>query len=143
MLKIRLQRVGRKHDPSFRVVLVDSRRGPKTGNFKEILGSYDARKGEPVIDGDRVKHWIAQGAQVSDTVHNLLIKLNVIEGKKIAAHAKSKKKEEEAPKEEVKKDTTEEKPVEEKKEEVKPIEENKEELKLEVETKEEVKEDIV
>lgn len=93
MLKIRLQRTGRKHDPSFRVVLVDSRRGPKSGNFKEVLGNYDARKGEPAIDAERVKYWIGKGAQVSDTVHNLLIKMEIIEGEKIDVRPSVKKKE--------------------------------------------------
>lgn len=82
MLKIRLQRVGRKNDPSFRLVVTESTNAAKkSGRFAEVLGSYDARHGEPQIKADRVKHWIAMGAQVSDTVHNLLIKQGVIEGK--------------------------------------------------------------
>ncbi|NOY35912.1 MAG: 30S ribosomal protein S16 [bacterium] len=82
MLKIRLQRVGKKHDPSFRVVLVDSRKGPQSGGFLEVLGSYNAQKGEPQLKGDKIKEWIAKGAQVSDTVHNLLVKTEIIKGKK-------------------------------------------------------------
>jgi small subunit ribosomal protein S16 len=83
MLKIRLQRVGRKHEPTYRVVVCDSKRGPKSGDNIEILGSYDARdKNETKVDGDRVKHWIDNGAQVSDTVHNLLINLGIIKGDK-------------------------------------------------------------
>ena len=82
MLKIRLQRVGRKNDPSFRIVVTESTNAAKkSGRFAEVLGSYDARHGEPQIKADRVKHWIGMGAQVSDTVHNLLIKQGVIEGK--------------------------------------------------------------
>jgi len=82
MLKIRLQRVGKKHDPSFRVVLVDSRRGPQSGNFIEVLGSYDARKGEPVFkDAEKIKKCVLNGAQISGTVNNLLVKTGVIEGK--------------------------------------------------------------
>lgn len=83
MLKIRLQRVGRKHDPSFRLVLTDSKNGPQSGKFLEVLGSYNARFGKPEIKGDRVIYWVSKGAQVSDTVHNLLINEKVIEGKKI------------------------------------------------------------
>lgn len=82
MLKIRLQRVGRKHDPSYRVVLIDSQRGPKSGNFVENLGFYDAIRKVKQIKADRVKHWIENGAQVSDTVHNILVSEKVIEGKK-------------------------------------------------------------
>lgn len=83
MLAIRLQRVGRKNDPSFRVIVTDSKWKPKTGKFLEILGSYDARKGKPVINGDRAKHWISVGAKASGTVHNMLIDLKVLAGKKI------------------------------------------------------------
>lgn len=83
MLNIRLQRVGRKNDPSFRVIVVDSKLKPKTGNFLEILGSYDARKGKPVINVERAKHWLSKGAKASGTVNNLLIDLKAITGKKI------------------------------------------------------------
>ncbi|MBI5004755.1 MAG: 30S ribosomal protein S16 [Candidatus Lloydbacteria bacterium] len=99
MLKIRLQRVGRKHDPSFRVVLTDSRRGPKSLKHIETLGSYDARGGRtPALKGERITHWIGKGAQVSDTVHNLLVKTKVIRGKKIPVASKKNvgKKQEEA-----------------------------------------------
>jgi len=82
MLKIRLKRVGKKHDPSFRVILTDSRKGPKSGAFLEILGNYNAQKGEPQFNGERIKEWIGKGAQMSDTVNNLLVKAGIIEGKK-------------------------------------------------------------
>jgi len=83
MLAIRLQRTGRKHEPTFRVVLTDSKNGPKSGNFQEILGSYDAREKErATIKADRIKYWIANGAQVSDTVYNVLVDQGVVEGRK-------------------------------------------------------------
>ncbi len=135
MLKIRLQRVGRKNDSSFRVVVTDSKRGPKSGDNVELLGSYNPHSNNIQIDGDRVKHWMSVGAQVSDTMHNLLIREKIIEGKKINVLPKKspivketteeeKKAEEpkteaetETPKEEVK--AEEEAPVETKVEEVK------------------------
>jgi len=80
---IRLQRVGRKHDPSFRVVLTDKRNGPQSGKFLEVLGSYNARFGTPSLKGDRIKYWVGKGAKLSDTLHNLLVSEKVIEGKKI------------------------------------------------------------
>ncbi len=83
MLNIRLQRVGRKNDPSFRVIVADSKLKPKTGNFLEILGSYDARKGKPVINVERVMYWISKGAQTSGTVHNILVDLKAVVAKKI------------------------------------------------------------
>ena len=82
MLKIRLQRIGRKNDPSFRVVLTDSKNGPKSGKFLEILGSYAPKQGEVAFKEERIKHWMSEGAQVSDTVHNFLVHKKVIEGKK-------------------------------------------------------------
>jgi len=78
---IRLQRIGRRNQPFFRVVLTDSRNGAKSGRFKEILGSYDPKAGEVNLKGDRIKHWIGFGAQTSGTVHNFLLKQNIIEGK--------------------------------------------------------------
>jgi len=83
MLTIRLQRRGRKNDPSFRVILVESKRAAKTGNVNEILGNYDARSARIDLKGDRIKYWMSQGATISDTVHNLLVSNKVIEGKKI------------------------------------------------------------
>jgi small subunit ribosomal protein S16 len=83
MLTIRLSRVGRKNDPSFRVVVVDSKRKVKAGNYLEMVGSYDPRVDRVELKSERIKHWMAHGAQVSDTVHNLLVSQKIIEGKKI------------------------------------------------------------
>lgn len=84
MLKIRLQRVGRKHEPTFRLVLTDSKNSTKSGRYLENLGSYDSRHGEDAnFKADRIKHWMSQGAQVSATVHNMLVSKKLIEGKKI------------------------------------------------------------
>lgn len=82
MLKIRLQRVGRKNDPSFRLVVTEhTNAAKKSGRFAEVLGSYNARQGEPVVKGERVKHWLSVGAKPSITAHNLLVKLGLIESK--------------------------------------------------------------
>ena len=75
--------MGRKHDPSFRIVLTDSKNATKSGKFLEVLGAYNARFGTPAIKNERVLYWLSKGAQASDTVHNLLISAKVIEGKKI------------------------------------------------------------
>lgn len=82
MLKIRLQRVGKKHDPSFRVVLTDSRNPTKSGKFLEVLGNYNARRGEPALEADRITYWISKGAQTSETLHNLLVSHNIATGPK-------------------------------------------------------------
>jgi small subunit ribosomal protein S16 len=82
MLKIRLQRVGRKHEPSFRLVLTDSKNSTKSGKFNEILGSYDPRKSTDQLNTERINYWISNGAQPSGTVHNLLVTHKVIDAKK-------------------------------------------------------------
>jgi len=74
MLMIRLQRVGRKNDPSFRLVVTDSRRAPKSGAYLETLGSYDARKKRISINMERAKYWMSQGAKTSLSAGNLLKK---------------------------------------------------------------------
>ena len=84
MLKIRLQRVGRKHEPSFRLVLTDSKNSTKSGKYIETLGNYDSRKGEAsTFKADRISHWMSKGAQVSTTVHNLLVSKKITTGKKL------------------------------------------------------------
>ena len=86
MLKIRLQRVGRKHEPVFRLVLTDSKNSTKSGRYLESLGSYDSRKGDQSeFNGDRIKYWMGKGAQVSTTVNNLLVSKKIVDGKKINA----------------------------------------------------------
>jgi len=93
MLVIRLQRVGRKNDPSFRVVLTESKNGPRSGKFLEILGSYDARKGQPQFNAERIKHWLSKGVKPSNTLNNLLVKNKVIAGTKINVSPARKAKE--------------------------------------------------
>jgi small subunit ribosomal protein S16 len=92
MLMIRLQRVGRKHEPTFRLVLTDSKNGPKSGKYVEVLGSYDPRRENKVeqFDVDAIKGWISKGAQLSGTVHNFLVHKKVIAGKKINVLPKKK-----------------------------------------------------
>ena len=93
MLKIRLQRVGRKHDPTFRVVLTDSRNSTKSGKFLEVLGSYDPRgeRGAQGLKKERITHLISKGAQVTGSINNLLITKGIISGEKIDVGNKKKK----------------------------------------------------
>ena len=81
MLSIRLQRIGRKNDPAFRAVLTDSKNSAKSGRFIEILGTYNAKAGVIALKGDRITYWISKGAQVSNTMHNFLVKEKVITAK--------------------------------------------------------------
>jgi small subunit ribosomal protein S16 len=71
--KIRLARVGSKKNPIYRVVVADSR-SPRDGRFIEIVGRYNPQT-EPstiVLDEDKIKDWIAKGAQPTDSVKRLL-----------------------------------------------------------------------
>jgi len=92
MLMIRLQRVGRKHEPTFRLVLTDSKNSTKSGKYLEVLGSYDPRLDNKVEQFKlaKIKHWMSKGARLSDTVHNFLVTKKAISGKKINALPKKR-----------------------------------------------------
>jgi small subunit ribosomal protein S16 len=83
MLTIRFSRVGRKNRAQFRVVLQQHTAAP-TGRHVAVLGSYDPHMKVAVLKADKIKEWIAKGAQVSNSAYNLFIKEGVIEGKKRA-----------------------------------------------------------
>jgi small subunit ribosomal protein S16 len=80
MVKIRLRRVGRKHRPSYRVVVADSR-SPRDGAFIEIIGHYDPLTDPATVDINEEKalKWLNCGAQPTDTVRSLLRKLGIME----------------------------------------------------------------
>ena len=80
---IRMQRIGRKNEAHFRIVLTDHKNAAKSGKFQEILGSYNPKAGEVILQGDRINYWMSVGAQPSDTVHNFLVTKGTIKGKKI------------------------------------------------------------
>lgn len=82
MLVIRFQRVGRKNDPAFRIVLTEKRSKPKSGEI-EILGSFHPKTKETRLKNERILYWLSKGAKASPRVHNLLISKGVIRGKKI------------------------------------------------------------
>ena len=79
LLKMRLTRMGRKKRPYYRVVVAEHT-APRDGAFLEILGHYDplADDAALVVKADRVKHWLAHGAQPTKTVHHLLAKQDLM-----------------------------------------------------------------
>ena len=87
-VKIRLNRMGAKKNPFYRVVVADAR-SPRDGRFIEILGNYDPAKKEGAvnIDEEKVLKWLGCGAQPTDTVRSLLRKEGIM-----AKFAESKKK---------------------------------------------------
>lgn len=84
MLKIRLQRFGKKNSPSFRVVLVEHTFRPQ-GKYIELLGSYNPKSKQKKFNKDRILHWISKGAQVSPTMHNMLVDEKIIDKAKVKA----------------------------------------------------------
>ncbi len=83
MLKIRLQRIGRRNNPSYRVVVIDSATAAKKGKPVELLGTYDTIRKTTSLNNERILYWLSTGAQASDTMHNILIKNGIIEGVKV------------------------------------------------------------
>ena len=81
MLSIRLSRVGKKKQPTYRVVVLPKTKDP-WGDYVENLGFYNPRTKEAKLKADRLKYWLGQGAEVSPTVWNLLVKEKVVEGSK-------------------------------------------------------------
>lgn len=105
MLVIRLQRVGKKHQPSFRIVLQDSKWKPQ-GKVLELLGFYNPISKEKQFQQDRIRFWISKGAQPSPTLHNMFVDAKIIEGEKIKTWKPKKGKEGAKPKSESKKEAT-------------------------------------
>ncbi|MBN1121990.1 MAG: 30S ribosomal protein S16 [Anaerolineae bacterium] len=80
MVRIRLRRVGAKNQPSYRVVVADGR-SPRDGRFIEKIGFYNPRT-EPStieIDEERALHWLNNGAQPSNAVRRLLVKMGTMD----------------------------------------------------------------
>ncbi|MBC8535168.1 30S ribosomal protein S16 [Feifania hominis] len=78
-VKIRLKRMGAKKNPFYRIVVADSRY-PRDGRFIEEVGTYNpmTEPSEVKVDAEKVKKWISNGAQPTDTVKVLLKKNGVL-----------------------------------------------------------------
>lgn len=79
-VKLRLMRMGKTKQPTYRVVVADAR-SPRDGRFIEILGHYNPRT-EPrtvVVNEEKAKAWLAKGAQPSDTVRRLFAERGIME----------------------------------------------------------------
>ncbi|PIR41230.1 MAG: 30S ribosomal protein S16 [Candidatus Yanofskybacteria bacterium CG10_big_fil_rev_8_21_14_0_10_46_23] len=82
MLKMRLQRTGRRGKAYFRLVVTEHTTRPG-GRYLELLGSYDPHGKELRAKEDRIKYWAGKGAKFSPTLNNLLINKGVIQGEKV------------------------------------------------------------
>jgi small subunit ribosomal protein S16 len=94
MLVIRLKRIGKKNQPSFKVIVTEKKKSAKGGTRIEELGFLNPLTKKISLNKERILYWMSKGAKESDTVHNLLVKNKILEGKKISVHKKSKKKQE-------------------------------------------------
>ncbi|MCX7789690.1 MAG: 30S ribosomal protein S16 [Chloroflexaceae bacterium] len=80
MVKIRLRRTGKTKQPSYRVVVADSR-SPRDGKFIEIIGHYNPIRQPKILEikADRARYWLSVGAQPTETVVKLLQRVNVLD----------------------------------------------------------------
>ncbi len=78
-VKLRLQRLGKKKQPFYRIVAADSR-SPRDGKFIEVVGTYNPRTNPPevLIKEDKAIKWLKNGAQPTDTVRSLLRKEGIL-----------------------------------------------------------------
>jgi small subunit ribosomal protein S16 len=91
MLSIKLRPVGKKKQRSFRIVIIQ-KHSKLTGAFVEDVGWFNPHTDLFSVSQARVRYWLDQGAQPTDSVHNILVKAKVIDGPKIPVHSTKKKK---------------------------------------------------
>jgi|AntAceMinimDraft_3_1070362.scaffolds.fasta_scaffold46131_2 small subunit ribosomal protein S16 len=106
MLAIRLRRIGKKSQPSYRLIVSEKAKATNS-SVLEFLGNYAPSNKEKTasLNKERILHWISKGAQPSASVHNLLLREGIIKGDKVKSFhiptkvklkkAENKKKEEE------------------------------------------------
>lgn len=80
-VKIRLMRMGKTKQPTYRVVAADSR-SPRNGRFIELLGTYEPRKEPSVlnVDGEKIAKWMSNGAQPTERMQKLLVQAGLLIG---------------------------------------------------------------
>lgn len=89
MLAIKLSRIGKKRQASYRII-VKEKRSRLGGRVIEDLGWYNPKDKKFKVNAERVKYWIKSGAQPTASMHNLLVRAKVLEAPKIPVHKKSK-----------------------------------------------------
>src|SRR3989338_1954712 len=101
MLMIRLQRVGKRGQAYFRVVILEHTSRVK-GKYLELLGNYNPHQKEFKVKKDRIEYWVSKGAQVSTTVNNLMVNYKIWDKPKMQSWKPKKKEKEEIAKNEEK-----------------------------------------
>ena len=92
MLAIKLKRIGKKKQASFRIV-VKEKRSKMQGEANADLGWFNPHTNEVKLDGEKALAWMKQGAQPPPSVHNLLVRVGAVKETKVALHIKPKKEE--------------------------------------------------
>jgi len=79
-VKLRLMRMGKTKQPTYRLVAADSR-SPRDGRFIEVIGSYSPREtdNKVVLKADRIARWLQEGAQPTDRVRRILAREGLVE----------------------------------------------------------------
>lgn len=95
MLIIRFSRVGKRNHAQYRIVLTE-KTSPVKGKFVELLGSYDPHQKQAVLKEDRIKYWLENGVQCSDSVFNLFVAKELLKGEKRKVKVPKKEVKEEA-----------------------------------------------
>ena len=133
MVRIKLQRIGKKKEPHFRLIVQEKAKDPHNKSI-EIIGWLNPRSKEKDIKKDRAEYWLSVGAQPTDSVYNLFVAEGIIKGDKKKTFTVSKKRQSKIDSKkatEEAKNAPAEAPVEEDKTEEKPAEEKAEEPKVE------------
>jgi small subunit ribosomal protein S16 len=90
MLSMRFTKIGKLNRPELRLIVVDKHKDP-WGKAVEILGNRNPRTKENIFNIERIKYWLSKGAQPTSTVHNILVDMKIVEGKKQSVTNISKK----------------------------------------------------
>lgn len=93
MVMIRFSRIGKKKQVFFRLIVSDKAKDTQ-GHYLELVGNYNPHTKQAVLKADRIKYWIGVGAQLSNSVNNLLVKEGIIEAKKMKSVNITKKRHE-------------------------------------------------
>ncbi len=108
MLTIKLARRGKKNQPTFKLIILEKHKDP-FGDYLENLGWWNPRTKKGDFKKERILYWISKGAQLTDSVHNLLVNQKIITDKKRKIKIRPSKKKTEAKPAEKEKPTQEEK----------------------------------
>ena len=90
MLMIRLQRIGKRGQAYFRVIVTEHTKNPK-GEYLELLGTYNPHEKVLKVKKDRIDYWVSKGAQTSPTVNNLLVNYKIWDKPKMQSWKPKKK----------------------------------------------------